>query len=116
MLCGFLPFDEDSKSLLYKKILNCEYNLPSFLSPGAADLIKRILVRSTKSRLTIDEIKKHDWFKNGKGELKKGFVPLRDKPPVLAEVCRLAALKAKVEDNMIRGMVEENCHNKYTTL
>jgi len=116
MLCGFLPFDEDSKSLLYKKILACDYNLPSFLSPGAADLIRRILVRSTKTRFTIEDIKKHEWFKSGKGELKRGYVPLRDKPIVIPEVCKLAALKAKVEESMIRNMVEENCHNKYTTL
>lgn len=32
MVCGFLPFEDSNTAMLYKKILNAEYQLPSFLS------------------------------------------------------------------------------------
>lgn len=43
MLCGFLPFDEDSKSALYKKILNCKFEVPEHVSASAKDLLHKIL-------------------------------------------------------------------------
>jgi len=42
MLCGFLPFEDQKTSNLYKKILAADYTLPKFLSPQAADIINRI--------------------------------------------------------------------------
>lgn len=82
MLCGFLPFDEDSKSLLYKKILACDFSIPKFVSPEAQDLLKRILVRNIHARLTIAEIKKHPWFCQCKKKYPQGFVPLKDRLPI----------------------------------
>jgi serine/threonine protein kinase len=35
MLCGFLPFEDQKTSNLYKKILAADYTLPKFLSPEA---------------------------------------------------------------------------------
>jgi serine/threonine protein kinase len=35
MLCGYLPYEDQKTSDLYKKILNAEYTLPDFLSPEA---------------------------------------------------------------------------------
>lgn len=62
MICGYLPFDEESKSLLYQKILSCDYSIPSHVSPHAEDLLKRILCRNVNKRLTIDQIMNHPWF------------------------------------------------------
>jgi 5'-AMP-activated protein kinase catalytic alpha subunit len=53
MICGFLPFDEESKSVLYKKILSTDYSIPKHVSAEARDLIKRILVKDINQRLTI---------------------------------------------------------------
>lgn len=63
MLCGYLPFDEESKSLLYKKILACDYMIPSHVSSEATDLIKKMLIIDPKKRMTIDEIIEHPFFK-----------------------------------------------------
>lgn len=82
MLCGFLPFDEDSKSVLYKKILSCDYSIPKFVSAEAQDLIRKILVRSIHTRLTIAQIKAHPWFNQIKKKLSRGFILPRDKIPV----------------------------------
>lgn len=62
MLCGHLPFDDESKSVLYDKILSCQYKLPKYLSPLAADLLTKILVRKVSDRYTIDQIRQHPWF------------------------------------------------------
>lgn len=62
MICGYLPFDEESKSVLYQKILACKYSIPKHVSPEGKDLIKKILVRDTKKRLTISQIMLHPWF------------------------------------------------------
>ena len=63
MLCGYLPFDEESKSTLYQKILACKYTIPKFVSPQASDLIRRLLVRNVGKRLTISKILQHPWFR-----------------------------------------------------
>jgi 5'-AMP-activated protein kinase catalytic alpha subunit len=63
MLCGYLPFDEESKSVLYKKILACDYMIPSHVSSDATDLIKKMLVVDPKKRLDIKGIINHRFFK-----------------------------------------------------
>lgn len=125
MLCGFLPFDEDSKGILYKKILACDFVIPKFVSTEAQDLIRRILVRNIHQRYTIAQIKAHPWFNQIKKKLSRGFIPLKDKIPISTsgeltplddEICALAAIKSKVSEVSVRQMIEENSHNKYTTL
>ena len=53
-LCGYLPFEDQNTSNLYKKILNNEYSLPSFLSPSAQDMLKKILVTDPDHRFDVD--------------------------------------------------------------
>ena len=56
LLCGSLPFDDESIPNLFKKIKGGIYNLPSHLSPGARDLIARMLLVDPLKRVTISEI------------------------------------------------------------
>ena len=122
MLCGFLPFDEDSKSVLYKKILACDYAIPKFVSAGAQDLLRKILVRNIGQRYSIEQIKAHPWFNQIKKKLARGYVPLKDKIEIRRLVspdegiCRLTAVKSKISEAAVRQMIDENSHNKYTTL
>jgi hypothetical protein len=44
LLCGSLPFDDESIPSLFKKIKSGMYSLPSHLSQLARDLIPRMLV------------------------------------------------------------------------
>ena len=118
MLCGYLPFDEESKSLLYKKILACDYSIPSHVSPEASDLLKKILVRDPERRFGIEDIMEHPWFKLytpcqvSKGVIvgKGGYGAEVDKV-----VAKITAAKMKVPLKVIKSMVRENEHNKYTT-
>ncbi|KAI5805678.1 BcSNF1, Snf1-like protein kinase [Geopyxis carbonaria] len=63
LLCGKLPFDDDYIPNLFKKISQGKYSLPSYLSPEAKDLISRMLIVNPIQRITINEIRKHPWFK-----------------------------------------------------
>ncbi|XP_045811357.1 SNF1-related protein kinase catalytic subunit alpha KIN10-like [Trifolium pratense] len=62
-LCGRLPFDEENIPKLYINIKGGVYNIPSYLSPGARDLISRLLEVDPMKRITILEIHQHPWFK-----------------------------------------------------
>jgi len=43
MNCGYLPFEDPNTSKLYKKILNCDYLIPGFITVASKELIKKIL-------------------------------------------------------------------------
>eukprot|EP00201_Polytomella_parva_P009928 CAMPEP_0175064574 /NCGR_PEP_ID=MMETSP0052_2-20121109/15413_1 /TAXON_ID=51329 ORGANISM="Polytomella parva, Strain SAG 63-3" /NCGR_SAMPLE_ID=MMETSP0052_2 /ASSEMBLY_ACC=CAM_ASM_000194 /LENGTH=383 /DNA_ID=CAMNT_0016330949 /DNA_START=33 /DNA_END=1181 /DNA_ORIENTATION=+ len=62
LLCGSLPFDDENIPNLFKKIKGGIYNLPSHLSPGARDLIPRMLLVDPLKRITIPEVRQHSWF------------------------------------------------------
>lgn len=43
MVCGYLPFEDPNTNLLYKKILNADFTIPSFVSDDCRDLMLKIL-------------------------------------------------------------------------
>ncbi|KAL5741305.1 hypothetical protein ACOSP7_028037 [Xanthoceras sorbifolium] len=62
LLCGSLPFDVENLPNLYRKIKSGTYVLPSNISPGARDLITRMLIVDPMKRITIAKIRQHPWF------------------------------------------------------
>ncbi|KAJ7969520.1 Non-specific serine/threonine protein kinase [Quillaja saponaria] len=62
LLCGTLPFDDESFPNLIKKIKAGNYTLPYHLSPAARDLIPKMLVNDPMKRVTIPQICQHSWF------------------------------------------------------
>jgi len=64
LLCGSLPFDDESIPNLFKKIKSGMYTLPSHLSQLARDLIPRMLVVDPMKRITIPEIRLHPWYQH----------------------------------------------------
>ncbi|GMM32754.1 AMP-activated serine/threonine-protein kinase catalytic subunit [Saccharomycopsis crataegensis] len=63
MLCGRLPFDDDFIPALFKKISSGIFTIPSFLSPGAKEIIQKMLIVDPLNRITIDEVMETEWFK-----------------------------------------------------
>lgn len=97
LLCGSLPFDDESIANLFKKIKNGVYTLPTHLSDLARDLIPRTLVVDPLKRITIPEIRAHPWFKTK--------LPLYLAiPPAVAEA-QLEALNAACEHARRRGLL-----------
>ena len=62
MLVGRLPFDDESIPNLFQKINSGIFILPSFLSSGASDLLKKMLVVDPLKRINSSEIRQAEWF------------------------------------------------------
>mmetsp|Transcript_43989 Transcript_43989/g.113929 ORF Transcript_43989/g.113929 Transcript_43989/m.113929 type:complete len:517 (+) Transcript_43989:331-1881(+) len=62
LLCGSLPFDDENIPNLFKKIKGGIFHLPTHLSPGARDIIPRMLLVDPLKRITIAEIRQHPWY------------------------------------------------------
>ncbi|XP_076656187.1 maternal embryonic leucine zipper kinase [Halictus rubicundus] len=65
LLCGFLPFDDNSIENLYRKILSGKYDEPSYLSNSSRRLIRAMLQIDPKKRITIQELCNHAWITSG---------------------------------------------------
>lgn len=62
LLVGRLPFDDEYIPTLFKKIAAGNYSIPSYLSPGAVSLIKKMLMVNPVHRITVAEIRQDPWF------------------------------------------------------
>ncbi|TEB32488.1 CAMK/CAMKL/AMPK protein kinase [Coprinellus micaceus] len=62
MLLGRLPFEDDDVQVLFQKISQGAFHLPSSLSHDARDLISKMLVVDPVKRITIADILKHPFF------------------------------------------------------
>jgi len=65
LLCGFLPFDDENISALYKKIQSGIYEKPSWLSRGSLELLQAMLQTDPKRRITVKELLQHPWLMEG---------------------------------------------------
>ncbi|ONM25544.1 CBL-interacting serine/threonine-protein kinase 1 [Zea mays] len=65
MLTGNLPFDDQNVVVLYQKILKGNAHIPKWLSQGAQDILRKILDPNPVTRIDVDGIRAHDWFKQG---------------------------------------------------
>lgn len=62
ILTGYLPFDDRNLAVLYQKIFKGDVKLPKWLSPGAQNLLKKILDPNPVKRITMAGIKADEWF------------------------------------------------------
>ena len=63
MVCGYLPFEDPKTSNLYKKILNADYTIAKFVSADGKDIITKILNTDPDERMTLTQIRAHNWWK-----------------------------------------------------
>lgn len=100
LLCGSLPFDDESIPNLFKKIKSGMYSLPSHLSQLARNLIPRTLEVDPMKRITIPEIRLHPWFQHKLPPYLRHPPELMEKqervvdPAVIDEVMKLPFHKA----------------------
>jgi 5'-AMP-activated protein kinase, catalytic alpha subunit len=62
LLCGSLPFDDESIPHLFKKIKQGLYFLPSHLPDQTRDLLPHLLKVDPLKRITIDQVRQHPWY------------------------------------------------------
>mmetsp|Transcript_23432 Transcript_23432/g.58629 ORF Transcript_23432/g.58629 Transcript_23432/m.58629 type:complete len:479 (-) Transcript_23432:185-1621(-) len=81
MLTGRPPFQDKVRSAMFNKIKTAELRFPNHVSPVAADLIEKLLVKNPKQRATIEQVKRHpffqsiDWKKLRNKEVAPPFIP-----------------------------------------
>nr|NP_001291227.1 CBL-interacting serine/threonine-protein kinase 24-like [Populus euphratica]ACN76477.1 CBL-interacting protein kinase 27 [Populus euphratica] len=63
LMAGYLPFEEIDLPTLCRKINAEKYSCPFWFSPVAKALIDKILDPNPKTRIGIEGIKKHPWFR-----------------------------------------------------
>lgn len=60
-LCGKAPFEDDPMKT-QMRICKSDMKVPDFVSPEAADLIKRLLVVNPNNRIPLDQVLEHPWI------------------------------------------------------
>ena len=65
LLCGFLPFDDENISSLYRKIQAGVYEKPSWLSAGSLQLLDSMLQTDPKRSVTVKGLLNHPWLMEG---------------------------------------------------
>ena len=66
MVCGYLPFDGENNNSLFKNIVECNPEIPDYLSNECKEVIMDILKEDPLERITIDGIKKTKFYLKGK--------------------------------------------------
>eukprot|EP00096_Caligus_rogercresseyi_P005290 TRINITY_DN2049_c0_g1_i3.p1 TRINITY_DN2049_c0_g1~~TRINITY_DN2049_c0_g1_i3.p1 ORF type:complete len:633 (+),score=214.86 TRINITY_DN2049_c0_g1_i3:46-1944(+) len=62
LLCGFLPFDDENISCLYRKIQCGIYEKPSWLSPSSLQILDAMLQTDAKRRISVMKLLEHPWL------------------------------------------------------
>ncbi|KAF9578971.1 hypothetical protein BGW38_004971, partial [Lunasporangiospora selenospora] len=63
LLTGHLPFDDENIRQLLSKVKSGKFYMPTDISPGARDLISRMLTVNPKRRITMQAVLAHPWFR-----------------------------------------------------
>ncbi|KAI8064184.1 kinase-like domain-containing protein [Gongronella butleri] len=92
LVCGKVPFDDESLAALHQRIKRGIVDYPSHLSTDCKELLSRMLVVNPSHRATTMEIITHPWMNKGHKSLIDNHLPER------------APLSLPVDMNVIRGM------------
>eukprot|EP00826_Nyctotherus_ovalis_P027078 TRINITY_DN2110_c0_g8_i1.p1 TRINITY_DN2110_c0_g8~~TRINITY_DN2110_c0_g8_i1.p1 ORF type:complete len:318 (+),score=75.45 TRINITY_DN2110_c0_g8_i1:702-1655(+) len=117
MICGYLPFEEENTSKLYKKILSGEYQTPYFISEDARHLLSHILSVNPDRRYTLKDIKSHPWLSSTSNcsllnlSSCKLCIP-KINPKVVSQVASYGFANS---EQVIKDL-KRNCHNKGTVV
>ena len=114
MLCGYLPFDDETEQKLFEKIIKGKFNLPNFLSNEVKDLLKLILNTNPYKRIDINGIRKHAWYNKFNYEIIDGLFVSCMNIPVDNYIINELKKYGKNEENVKKDVIK-NYHNDNTT-
>ncbi|MCJ1439028.1 serine/threonine-protein kinase KIN2 [Xylographa pallens] len=78
LVCGKVPFDDQSMPQLHAKIKKGVVDYPAWLSAECKNLISRMLVTDPKQRATLNEIMNHPWITKGFNTPPENYLPHRE--------------------------------------
>ncbi|KAL5612410.1 hypothetical protein BROUX41_000063 [Berkeleyomyces rouxiae] len=78
LVCGKVPFDDQSMPALHAKIKKGVVDYPSWLSSECKHLMSRMLVTDPKQRATMHEVLTHPWMVKGYSGAPESYLPARE--------------------------------------
>ncbi|KAF1837544.1 Pkinase-domain-containing protein [Decorospora gaudefroyi] len=78
LVCGKVPFDDQSMPQLHAKIKKGHVDYPPWLSAECRNLIARMLQTDPTQRLTLSEIMSHPWLTKGFNSPPENYLPHRE--------------------------------------
>lgn len=71
MLCGYPPFEDESTSMLHRKIKTADYDFHDdewhHISQAAKDMVRSLICLDVSTRLSAEQVLKHKWIENTLG-------------------------------------------------
>ena len=114
MVCGYLPFDDNNNEVLYKKITDGKFTIPTWVSDQGKDLLRKILNTDPNTRYTLQQIKSHPWFNINITKINEGLlvnisvIPIDEK--ILTKMEEYGFNREEAKQNLLA-----NRHNHITT-
>ena len=106
MVCGYLPYEEETNEKLYKKIYSTKLEIPDRISSQCKDLLNKLLVVNPRKRPSLEEIKNHKFLNYGVIWYKEHFSKIMKKYDLKKENINMDIL-----DNMNQYGVEDSKDN-----
>ncbi|KAI1343018.1 hypothetical protein F5Y15DRAFT_371773 [Xylariaceae sp. FL0016] len=78
LVCGKVPFDDQSMPALHAKIKKGLVDYPNWLSSECKALLARMLVTDPKQRASMYEVMNHPWMIKGYGVPPENYLPSRE--------------------------------------
>ncbi|KAF2740039.1 Pkinase-domain-containing protein [Polyplosphaeria fusca] len=78
LVCGKVPFDDQSMPQLHAKIKKGHVDYPPWLSAECRNLIHRMLQTDPSQRMTLSEIMNHPWLTKGFNSPPENYLPTRE--------------------------------------
>ena len=122
MVCGYLPFEEETNEKLYKKIYSTKLEIPERISSQCKDLLNKLLVVNPKKRPSLEEIKNHKFLNYGVIWYKEHFCKIMKKYDLKKENINMDILDNMnqygvddLKENIINDILN-NKHNRNTMI
>lgn len=78
LVCGKVPFDDQSMPQLHAKIKKGDVEYPQGLTSECRHIISRMLVTDPKKRASLAEIMNHPWMTKGFNGPPENYLPIRE--------------------------------------
>jgi 5'-AMP-activated protein kinase catalytic alpha subunit len=119
MICGQLPFEDQVTSVLYQKIIKGDFKIPSHVSDDARDIMKRLLNTKPDRRFTVEDIRRHNWFKmvpmmESEKLTQQGIIIGLNAIPVNTKVLDIIETNYDINRQYAKECLQQNKHNYLT--
>ena len=106
MVCGYLPYEEETNEKLYRKIYSTKLEIPDRISSQCKDLLNKLLVVNPRKRPSLEAIKNHKFLNYGVIWYKEHFSKIMKKYDLKKENINMDIL-----DNMNQYGIDDSKEN-----